>query len=161
MPRALAGHGGSASRMAPVLRLAGGEASGPVGRLAGDAAGHAPRIGAPIDGPGDPRWVLAVRVAEALEGPILRPEPREKLLRLGRALGLTAFDANLVIAVVQDQARRGHAPRLCPTQGVAQLEMVPLPASEPMTPLQRWVRVGVVIAGALVLELMVLLAIFR
>jgi hypothetical protein len=105
--------------------------------------------------------VLAVRVAEALEGPILRPEPREKLLRLGRALGLTAFDSNLVIAVVQDQARRGHAPRLCPTRGVAQLEMVPLPSPEPLTALQRWTRVGAVIAGALVVELLVLLAIFR
>lgn len=55
----------------------------------------------------DPRWVLALRTAEALEGPILRPEKRQRLLRLGRVMGLSPFAANLVIAVVQDRARRG------------------------------------------------------
>ncbi|MFG0252816.1 MAG: hypothetical protein ACF8NJ_08090 [Phycisphaerales bacterium JB038] len=58
--------------------------------------------------PADPRWVLAVRVAQALEGAQLRPERREKLLKLATHLGLRAFDANLVIALVQDRARRGE-----------------------------------------------------
>ncbi len=55
----------------------------------------------------DPRWVLAVRVSDALEGPILRPTRRERLIRIGRTLGLSPFESNLIIAVVQDQARRG------------------------------------------------------
>lgn len=55
----------------------------------------------------DPRWVLALRVREGLEGTLLRPAARQRLIRLGGVLGLTAFEANLVIAIVQDNARRG------------------------------------------------------
>jgi hypothetical protein len=75
----------------------------------------------------DPRWVLAIRVSEQLEGTILRPDKRERLVKLGKLLGLTAFDANLIIAIVQDQARRGYEPSYCPTAGEAQLAMVPMP----------------------------------
>ncbi len=81
----------------------------------------------PITAAHDPRWVLAVRTAEHLEGSLLTPENREKLIRLGRLLGLTLFDSNLIIAIVQDQARRGHAGDYCPTAGHAQLSMVPTP----------------------------------
>ncbi len=58
--------------------------------------------------PDDPRWVLAVRTRELMQGALLAPEHRSNLLRLGRILGLTPFEANLVIAIVQDQARRGE-----------------------------------------------------
>lgn len=61
----------------------------------------------------DARWVLALRVAETLEGgraAILRPDRRERLLRIASTMGLRAFDANLVIAIVQDAARSGDAP---------------------------------------------------
>lgn len=59
----------------------------------------------------DPRWVLAIRTDEKLDGMLLRPADREVLVRLGRVLGLNAFESNLVIAIVQDQARRGFGPR--------------------------------------------------
>jgi len=65
------------------------------------------KIGQPIASPTDPRWVLALRTAEALDGAVLPPERRDRLVRLGKLLGMTPFDANLVIAIVQDQARRG------------------------------------------------------
>jgi len=68
-----------------------------------------------------------MRSAESLEGTILRPEKRQKLIRLGRMMGLSLFDSNLVIAIVQDQARRGYAPSYCPGAGEKQLAMVPLP----------------------------------
>jgi len=68
------------------------------------------RLGTPLRGATDPRWVLAVRCAEQLQGAILSPERRERLIELGRVLGLSPFDANLVIAIVQDQARRGYPP---------------------------------------------------
>jgi hypothetical protein len=58
--------------------------------------------------PNDARWVLAIRAAHALEGAQLRPERREKLVRLATTLGMRPFDANLVIALVQDRARRGE-----------------------------------------------------
>lgn len=62
----------------------------------------------PVLPPNDPRWVLAVRVAAVMRGEILRPADRTRLNRLGRSMGLTPFQCSLVIAIVQDQARRGQ-----------------------------------------------------
>lgn len=73
----------------------------------------------------DPRWVLALRTAEALEGPILRPEKRQRLLRLGRVMGLSPFAANLVIAVVQDRARRGVGRDELTHAAAADLALIP------------------------------------
>ncbi len=81
----------------------------------------------PITGPTDPRWVLAVRTAQLLDGEVLTPLRRERLRQLGRILGLTPFAVSLIIAVVQDQARRGFAPEDCPTAGEDQLRLIPLP----------------------------------
>lgn len=86
---------------------------------------------APIQRASDPRWVLAVRTAGALQGAVLPPERRQALIELGRSFGLSVFDANLVIAIVQDQARRGRSAEHCPAAGEAQLAMIPLP--EPVT----------------------------
>lgn len=58
--------------------------------------------------PDDARWVLARRVAEAIEGEraaIIRPEVRIRLVAIGQRLGLRPFDANLIIAIVQDDVR--------------------------------------------------------
>lgn len=58
----------------------------------------------------DARWILARRTAAMLEGgnggpaARLRPERRRDLHDLATRLGLRAFDANLVMAVVQDAA---------------------------------------------------------
>jgi hypothetical protein len=43
-----------------------------------------------------------------LQGPTLTPERREQLLKAGKTLGLRPFESNLVIAIVQDQARAGE-----------------------------------------------------
>lgn len=88
----------------------------------------------------DPRWVFAARVASQLEGghaAVLRPERRERLLKTARLLGLRAFDASLVIAMVQDAARRGEARPGYPalTRDLASsLEAVPKPVHESGTP---------------------------
>lgn len=61
----------------------------------------------------DVRLVFASLAAGALEGDraaILRPHKRRELLAQAARMGLRPFDANLIIAVVQDQARRGEAP---------------------------------------------------
>jgi len=42
-----------------------------------------------------------------LQGTTLTPERRELLLKAGQKLGLRLFEANLVIAIVQDRARAG------------------------------------------------------
>lgn len=77
--------------------------------------------------PSDPRWVLAVRTAELMGARgVLPPEKRDRLTRMGRMLGLTAFDVSLVIAIVQDQVRRGHSTLNAPGAGAAQLGMIQL-----------------------------------
>ena len=89
-----------------------GEARGNESRGNGERAG---RIGAENKNAArltetDARWILARRTAAMLEGgngePVarLRPERRRDLHDLATRLGLRAFDANLVMAVVQDAA---------------------------------------------------------
>jgi hypothetical protein len=67
------------------------------------------RAAARID-PRDARWVVAVSAARSIEGglaAILPPDRRRRLISMAVALGLREFDANLVIAIVQDAARAG------------------------------------------------------
>jgi hypothetical protein len=56
---------------------------------------------------------LVYRAAEgAIEGGqagLLRPERRREVLRLATRQGMRPFDANLVIAIAQDAARRGES----------------------------------------------------
>lgn len=56
----------------------------------------------------DPRWILAMQTKARLQGTLLTPEQRAALTQSGRRLGLQRFETNLVIAIVQDQARREH-----------------------------------------------------
>ena len=61
----------------------------------------------------DARWAIAAAAAAALEGgaaAVLRPERRHRLVKMAVALGLRPFDANLIIAIVQDAARTGEGP---------------------------------------------------
>jgi hypothetical protein len=59
----------------------------------------------------DARWVLATTVAGEIQGgraAVVTPASRDRILATARRLGLRAFDASLVIAIVQDGARRGE-----------------------------------------------------
>jgi len=85
----------------------------------------------PISSATDPRWVLAVRTAQVLEGDVLPPTKRETLMTTGKAMGLTPFDCSLILAIVQDRARRGIAPDQCPAASEAQLALIPLPQIRP------------------------------
>ena len=58
--------------------------------------------------PASPHLTLATNAASRLQGSMLAPEDREILVREGRRLGIREFDAHLVMAVVQDRARRGE-----------------------------------------------------
>ena len=62
-----------------------------------------------------------------MQGSILSPERRTVLLRLGKILGLTPFDTNLVIAIIQDRARRGCPAPECPRAGAPQLALITPP----------------------------------
>lgn len=132
-------------------------------RLVGTSAPPTPTIwqpvGQPITHAGDPRWVLALRTAEALQGTVMPPEQRQRLIRLGRVMGMTPFDANLVIAIVQDQARRGYEASYCPIAGEGQLAMVPLPRRTPLSdqlPGRRPLMMAIAIAAILLTEILLL-----
>lgn len=58
--------------------------------------------------PNDPRWLVAVETAQSLEGSLLTFERRRRILALAQRVGVRPFDANLIIAAVQDRARRGE-----------------------------------------------------
>ena len=62
----------------------------------------------PAFDPTDARWTLATETQRALQGAVLAYEDRRRLLALAHRLGIRAFDANLVLAIVQDRARRGE-----------------------------------------------------
>ena len=57
--------------------------------------------------PTDPRWVLAARTHTQLQGTTLTPERRQRLLRIADLLGVRPFEANVIMAIVQDHARQG------------------------------------------------------
>jgi hypothetical protein len=59
----------------------------------------------------DARVLFATRVASSLEGgsaAVLRPEPRARLRQMATRMGIRDFDASLIVAIVQDAARRGE-----------------------------------------------------
>jgi hypothetical protein len=74
--------------------------------------------------PTDPRWALAMRTRTQLQGGLLMPEGRRRVMRTASILGIRPFEANMIIALVQDQARRGVAgeaiPSLALMEGPAQ-----------------------------------------
>jgi hypothetical protein len=104
----------TAQAHAPALRLVNGErAFGapplPRAHAAARRVRSENRAAALID-PRDARWVVAIRTAQSLEGgaaAILPPDRRRRLVSMAVSLGLREFDANLVIAIVQDAARAG------------------------------------------------------
>lgn len=58
--------------------------------------------------PQDPRWLVALETAAQLEGSLLTFERRRKVLAFAQRVGVRPFDANLIIAAIQDRARRGE-----------------------------------------------------
>ncbi|MBX2852940.1 MAG: hypothetical protein KTR15_14485 [Phycisphaeraceae bacterium] len=86
---------------------------------------------APIDSATDPRWVLAVSTAQMMEGDVLPPHKRQTLMSQGKSMGLSPFDCSLILATIQDRARRGIALDQCPAASESQLALIPRPAIRP------------------------------
>jgi hypothetical protein len=85
--------------------------------------------------PNDPRWVLAVQTAAQLEGDRLSPEARKRIERTAKLLGVRTFDASVIMAIVQDHARRRQ-----PLSASAEMiSLVQKPVRERDTTLTRWV----------------------
>lgn len=79
----------------------------------------------PIQDASDPRWVLAQRTADALQGHVLPAPAQAQLLALATRLNMTPFAARLVIAIVQEQTRRGFPLHAYPHNALAHLAHVP------------------------------------
>lgn len=102
----------------------------------------------------DPRWVLATRVRESMQGQMLPAERRDRLLKIGGLLGLTPFESNLVIAIVQDQVRRGGTI----ADAAPSLAMVPRHATTVAA--ARLKRVGMLVAAAIAAEIALIIWLF-
>lgn len=105
--------------------------------------------------PTDARWLLAVQAAAQIQGgraALLTPDRRHRLLRLSTRLGLRQFDANLVIAVVQDAARCGEPP--LGSESASRLALVRPPAA-PQADRDHWpaILMGLVLGAILLLVL--------
>ena len=96
--------------------------------------------GNPSLDPTDPRWVLAARTHSQLQGSTLTPERRARVLRTARQLGVRPFEASVIIAIVQDQARRG-AP-LAKAADTLTLLRDPRPRPTPRETWARWLAAG-------------------
>lgn len=85
---------------------------------------------------------------------MISPEDRERLIRAGKVMGLTPFHAQLIIAIVQDQARRGVLPDAIVDACSDAAACIPLPQTRPMAPAFRktglWLAVIIAIEIALV-----------
>jgi hypothetical protein len=97
----------------------------------------------------DARWIVALRAGALLEGgraAIMTPASRRYVIDLARDMGLGAFDANLIIAIAQESARRGEA---LTTPAARQRVSMVAPARHAPGPEGAWVvyAVGLVCAA--------------
>ncbi len=97
--------------------------------------------GNPSLDPTDPRWVLAARTHSQLQGSTLTPERRARVLRTARQLGVRPFEANVIIAIVQDHARRGSP--LAKAADTLTLLRDPRPRPTPRETWARWLAAAV------------------
>lgn len=88
----------------------------------------------------DPRWMLALETRRALQGATLAYEDRRRLLGLANRVGIRPFDANLILAVVQDRARRGEALETA----AETIAIVPRPAPRRFDATPIWIAATVV-----------------
>ena len=116
--------------LTPSLRLADREldATPPAARRIIARENHAAALAAD-----DARWLFAQHVKDSVEGgraALLRPQVRRNLVARAEAMGLRPFDANLVIAIVQDAARRGEQL----DQSADRLAFIPAKRRDPIGP---------------------------
>ena len=100
--------------------------------------------------PTDPRWVLAMRAYSQLQGSTLTPEKRQRVLDNAKVIGLRPFDANLIIAVVQDHARRGESP--AEAQSTLSMIASPVPSGDRL----RWKRWFAAVISAIVANILLI-----
>jgi hypothetical protein len=117
--------------LTPSLRLADAEpdTTPPAARRHIARENHAAALAAD-----DARWLFAQHVKDSVEGgraALVRPQIRRNLVTRAEQMGLRPFDANLVIAIVQDAARRGEHL----DQSADRLAFIPAKRRDPIGPL--------------------------
>lgn len=114
----------------------------------------------PIENPHDGRWVLAVRTAESIKHGQLPPAKRDRLLKLGKLLGLSPLDANRIISIIVAHADRGIAPDQLTRESFAELEQA---SPSPMRQVGsvNWFLVGMTTLLMMLIEFAALFAWFR
>lgn len=104
----------------------------------------------------DARWILAVRVTQSLEGGragVLSPEKRRRLIAFATGMGLRPFDANLIIAIVQDSARTGTGPLSLEVENRLRIVSSASTARKPASP---WLLIAMsAVAGALIASVII------
>ncbi len=110
----------------------------------------------PITHATDPRWILAQRTTQVMQGTVLSPEKRGRLIKLGKLLGLSPFDANVIIAIVQNKAREGQTQTL-DFDSCELLSLIHPPEKRTPTKLN-WFTVGVCVALLFLIETVFLLS---
>lgn len=93
--------------------------------------------------PADPRWMLAKATQDALQGAVLAFEDRKRILALAQRIGIRAFDANLIVAIVQDRARRGETLEAA----VDAIAVVPRPAASGSRAAVAWTWAAAIIVA--------------
>lgn len=94
----------------------------------------------------DPRWAIACATRDALQGSVLTYENRRKVMLLAQRVGIRPFDANLIVAIVQDRARRGE-PIECAADA---LSVIPKPAARPGRAAAAWMWAAAILVAILV-----------
>jgi len=142
----------SSSHVQPKLRLVGAETPDSAASWHASRAVASENVSAsrnPQLAPNDPRWVLAVQTAAQLEGDRLSPEARKRIERTAKLLGVRTFEANVIMAIVQDHARR-HQPI---SSSAAMISMVSPPVQHRDRSLTRWalaIGIAALVAFALI-----------
>jgi hypothetical protein len=96
--------------------------------------------------PTDPRWAIACATRDALQGSVLTYENRRKVMLLAQRVGIRPFDANLIVAIVQDRARRGE-----PIEDAADaLSVIPKPSARPRRAATAWIWAAAILVAILV-----------
>lgn len=90
----------------------------------------------------DPRWVLAMAAHARMGRGVIGAHGRDRLMAMGRGMGLRPFDAALVVAIAQDHSRRGVS--IQEASGVLSLVTPPQPASPSW---RSWFIAAVLAAG--------------
>jgi hypothetical protein len=95
---------------------------------------------------GDPRWQLACATRDALQGAVLTYENRRKVMLLAQRVGIRPFDANLIVAIVQDRARRGES-----IENAAEaISVIPKPVRPARRTATAWVWASAILVAILV-----------